>query len=69
LLIAEFKPVISKQFNRMLRAIRSIAATHVASRAVFIATPANPFRVRGMYREFFSHLDLSNRQINWLVCC
>jgi len=67
-LIAKFKPVIPKQLNRMLRAVRTIAATHVISRAVLIATPANPLRVCGMYWKFFSHPDLWSRQIDWLVC-
>ena len=53
---AKFKPVISEQLNGMLRAVRTIAATHGVSRAVFIATPANPLRVCGMYRELFSHV-------------
>ena len=44
-LVPKFKPIISKQLNRMLRTVRAIAATHGINRAVFIATPANPLRV------------------------
>ena len=56
--IAEFEPVIPEQLNRMLRAVRAVAATHGINRAVFVAAPANTLRVFRVKGKFFCHLTL-----------
>lgn len=61
---AQLTPVFAKQFKRMLGAIGSIATHHVVSGTVFVATPANSFRVGRMYRKFLFHFfdpDLKRR--------
>ena len=53
-------PVIAKQLDRMLRPVRTVAASHGVGRAVLITTPAIAFRVRGVNGEFLGHGNASN---------
>jgi len=46
-LIIEFavQPIFSEEFNRMRRPNRSVPAAKIVGRAVFIASPADSFRM------------------------
>ena len=53
-IIVEFplKPVFAKQFHRMLGAYCSIPTTEIIGRAVFIASPADSFRMLRIDYQF-----------------
>ena len=51
------EPVITQQFDRMLRATRSIAAAHGLCRAIVIAPPADSLGMRRVQRKFFCHFE------------
>ena len=53
-------PIFAKQFDRMLRPVRTVAASHGVGRAVLITTPAIAFGVRGVNGEFLGHGNASN---------
>ena len=53
--IAKFEQVIPKQFDWMLRTVLAVAAIHGINRTVFVAPPADPFRMCGMYWKLLGH--------------
>ena len=50
------QPVWTEELPRMLRPVRGFAATQVIGGALFVAPPANPFRVFWIqYQSVFRH--------------
>ncbi len=48
--------VVAEDFGRMLGPAGAVAALQVGGGAVFVATPADPFRMSGVQGEFLDHL-------------
>ena len=54
-LIAKIQPVLPKQLDRMLGAIRTVSALQGVDRTILVTAPANPLRMLGMGWKFFCH--------------
>lgn len=52
---APLDPVLAKQFHRVLRAVGTVATTHVLGSAIEVAPPAYALGVRGRGWEFPDH--------------
>lgn len=53
-------PILTQQFHRMLGPIGPVATAKIIHGAVFVATPADAFRVLGIAREFLGHGQRDN---------
>lgn len=53
--IAVFIPIGAVEFERMLDALRAVAALQIGGGTIFVAAPADAIGVFGENRKFFGH--------------